>query len=264
MQAARELDLPGYYGKLHCRGDFLQQRVPQAFVDAWDAWLQECVHVSHEQLQDTWLELYLTGPVWRFVLGAGVCDGEGYAGILVPSVDRVGRYFPLTVVAQLEAGHCAFDVACAGTRWFEAAEGIVLDALAAEEIDMDSFDERIARLGRPLTSESAREASSLAGTLRDSAFPTQSDHWHVPLVAAQSLQRAINTLAFREVSRALQPLALWWTEGSQAIAASWLTTRGLPAPRAFTAMLSGQWAGSSWTSVAAGAADALIALPTDE
>lgn len=204
----------GFYGKLPCRGDFLQRRAPMPFVEVWDAWLQECLHASKEQLQDAWLDAYLTGPVWRFVLDAGVCGDDRYAGILVPSVDRVGRYFPLTVVAPLEAGHCPLDVACGASAWFEAAEGLVLDALEAETLDIDAFDESVARLGEPLAAERANESS------------------------AQSLQRAINVFAYPEMSRALKPLTLWWTEGSQALRASCLTLRGLPEARAFAAMLS--------------------------
>lgn len=204
----------GFYGKLPCRGDFLQRRAPMPFVEVWDAWLQECMHASKEQLQDAWLDAYLTGPVWRFVLDAGVCGDDSYAGILVPSVDRVGRYFPLTVVARLEAGHCPLDVACGATTWFTAAEGLVLDALEAETLDIDAFDESVARLGEPLAAERPSESS------------------------AQSLQRAINVFAYPEMSRALKPLTLWWTEGSQALRASCLTLRGLPEARAFAAMLS--------------------------
>ena len=100
---SRPLVNVGFYGKLPCRGDFLQRRAPQDFVDAWDAWLQEGLHESRLRLQDAWLESYLTGPVWRFVFGAGVCGDAAYAGVLVPSGDRGGRFFPLTVFAQLTA-----------------------------------------------------------------------------------------------------------------------------------------------------------------
>ena len=41
----------------------MQRRAPQAFVDAWDAWLQECLHVSRQQLAQRWLDMYLTSPV---------------------------------------------------------------------------------------------------------------------------------------------------------------------------------------------------------
>ncbi len=182
------------------------------------------MHASKEQLQDAWLDAYLTGPVWRFVLDAGVCGDSCYAGILVPSVDRVGRYFPLTVVAPVRAGHCPLDV--------------------------DAFDEGVANLREPLAAESASESASLMRTLGDSAFPLNDVRWHVPLDSAQSLQRAVNVLAYKEMSRGLKPLTLWWTEGSQALGASWLALRGLPEASAFTAMLSGNWTGSGWTSVA--------------
>jgi type VI secretion system protein ImpM len=228
----------GFYGKLPCRGDFLQRRAPMPFVDVWDAWLQECMHASREQLQEAWLDAYLTGPVWRFVLDAGVCGDDSYAGILVPSVDRVGRYFPLTVVAHLEAGHCPLDIACDASAWFEAAETLVLDALEAEMLDIEAFDESVAALRQPLATERASESSSLMHALSDGATPMQSTRWNVPLESAQSLQRAINVFAYREMSRAMKPLTLWWTEGSQTLRASWLTLRGLPEARSFASMLS--------------------------
>lgn len=242
----------GFYGKLPCRGDFLQRRAPQVFVDAWDAWLQAGMQASREQLGDAWLDRYLTGPVWRFALAPGVCEGAAYAGILVPSVDRVGRYFPLTIVAELDERYCPLDVACAPS-WLDAAEALVLDALAAEELDLDRFDEQVAQLGELLVSSGACAPSSLVRALRDSAFPLQAPSWHAPIESAASFQRALNAFAYRELSRALEPLALWWTDGSNALGASWLSTRGLPATSAFSAMLSGDWAGSNWASVGADA-----------
>jgi len=248
----RTLTEVGFYGKLPCRGDFLQRRAPQEFVDAWDAWLQECIHQSRQQLQDSWLDTYLTGPVWRFVLAAGVCGSGAYAGILVPSVDRVGRYFPLTVIAQLDADHCPLDIACSSGGWFESAEALVLDALAAEALDFDTFDEQIALLRDLLAGDSAREATELARLMRPSQFPSQPTRWHVPLGAVASLQCAVNALAWREMSRGTQPLALWWTQGSNALSPCWLSTEGLPEARAFVAMLSGDWASADWSRLRVG------------
>src|SRR5688572_18349977 len=87
----------GFFGKLPCRGDFLRRRVPEEFVAAWDEWLQLCLTQSREQLGDAWRDAYLAGPIWRFVLAEGVCGTGAYAGVLMPSVDRVGRCFPLTI-----------------------------------------------------------------------------------------------------------------------------------------------------------------------
>lgn len=248
----RPLTEVGFYGKLPCRGDFLQRRAPQDFVDVWDAWLQECIHESRQRLQDSWLETYLTGPVWRFVFGPGVCGEGAYAGILVPSVDRVGRYFPLTVIAQLDANDCPLSIACDSAPWFEAAESLVLDALEAEALDFDTFDEQIALLRERLDVASAIESARLFGILRNSEFPGGPSRWHLPLGTTGSIQGAVNAFAYREMARAAQPLALWWTLGSSALSPSFLATRGLPEARAFVAMLSGNWAGADWDVVCAG------------
>ncbi len=249
---SRPLTEVGLYGKLPCRGDFLQRRAPQDFVDVWDAWLQEGIHESRERLQDSWLETYLTAPIWRFVLGSGVCGEAVYAGILVPSVDRVGRYFPLTVLAQLDTDDCPLTLACGNEDWFESAESLALEALEAEALDFDSFDERIARLRGRLDVVGRGESSHMAGVLRNSEFPGVFPRWQFPLSSSDSLQTAVNAFAARELSRIVQPLAIWWTQGSSALAPSWLVTRGLPQAASFVAMLTGHWSTADWAAVGAG------------
>ena len=69
-------------------------------MDAWDAWLRECLTASREALGERWLDVYLTSPAWRFACAPGLLGPLASAGVLVPSVDRVGRYFPLTVLAD--------------------------------------------------------------------------------------------------------------------------------------------------------------------
>ncbi|MEJ0035895.1 MAG: type VI secretion system-associated protein TagF [Gammaproteobacteria bacterium] len=241
----------GFYGKLPCRGDFLQRRAPQGFVDVWDAWLQEGLHESRQRLQDAWLDSYLTGPVWRFVLSAGVCGAGVYAGVLVPSVDRVGRYFPLTVIAQLTAEECPLGVACGMSSWFESAESLAIEAVSAEALDFDTFDEHVALLRERLDAEVAMESAQLTQLFRDERFPADGARWQVPLGAVDSLQSAVNVYAWREMNRTLQPLALWWTQGSGALTPSWLATRGLPDSRASVAMLTGEWTRAEWATMRA-------------
>jgi len=248
---SRPLVNVGFYGKLPCRGDFLQRRAPQDFVDAWDSWLQEGLHESRQRLQEAWLESYLTGPVWRFVLGAGVCGSGAYAGVLVPSVDRVGRYFPLSVIAQLAAEECPLSVACGMSAWFQSAETLAIEAVLAEALDFDTFDEQVALLREQLGGEVALESTYLTQLLGDARFPAEAHRWQVPLRAVDSLQGAINVYAWREMNRTLQPLALWWTQGSGAVTPSWLATRGLPDARASVAMLTGEWAGAEWATMSA-------------
>ena len=51
----------------------------------------------------------------------------------------------------------------------------------------------------------------------------------------------MNVFAARELERTLRPLALWWTDGSDAVVPCWLCNRGLPPPAGFAAMIAGNW-----------------------
>ena len=73
---------------------------------------------------EEWLPIYLTSPIWRFVLSAGLCGGEVVAGVLMPSVDRVGRYFPFTLAVPLAGCSNPAAVPMTGAEWFDKAEGL--------------------------------------------------------------------------------------------------------------------------------------------
>lgn len=97
-------DAWGWFGKLPTLGDFATRRLPAAFVEPWDQWLALGL-ASWREHDAGWLDAYLAGPIWCFELGAGLL-GRGsarWSGVLMPSVDRVGRYFPLTIAAPTAA-----------------------------------------------------------------------------------------------------------------------------------------------------------------
>src|SRR5262245_57724984 len=112
----------GFYGKLPSHGDFVRRRVPDAFVDAWDDWLRECLAASRNALGDRWLDVYLTSPAWRFVCASGACGPSTMLGLMAPSVDRVGRYFPLTIVAELPQYVSLIAAATEAESFFDRAE----------------------------------------------------------------------------------------------------------------------------------------------
>ena len=244
----------GFYGKLPCKGDFLQRWLAQEFLDAWDPWLQRCLSSSREQLQERWLNFYLTSPVWRFAIAEGVCGSGAYAGVMVPSVDRVGRYFPLTVAVQLNTADCLLDLAAEPARkWFDAAESLLLGALEAHDLDLGWFEEQVQALGSPMGEADTTEFSHLRAAMQQTwpAGVGQPLSWQVPLQSVQSLQRAVNVFAALELERTLRPLTLWWTDGSEAVVPCWLCNRGLPAPEGFAAMVAGNWQNAAAPSVPA-------------
>jgi type VI secretion system protein ImpM len=91
----------GWYGKLPGTGDFAQRRLPSRFVAVWDRWLQNGFEHLRSAKSD-WAQSYLEGPIWFFALGPSVIGPKPWLGVLVPSVDSVGRYFPLTIALELD------------------------------------------------------------------------------------------------------------------------------------------------------------------
>jgi type VI secretion system protein ImpM len=89
----------GLYGKLPARGDFVREGLPRDFVEAWDAWWQRGLANTQQRPPDEWRDAWLEAPVWRFLLPPGLCGANGVLGLWMPSVDKAGRYFPLTFAA---------------------------------------------------------------------------------------------------------------------------------------------------------------------
>ena len=242
----------GWFGKLPSHGDFLQRRAPEEFVNSWDPWLQECVAQSREQLGHGWLDVYLTSPVWRFFLSGGVISASSYAGILLPSVDRVGRYFPLTIFAELPADLPPMAVAIHGREWLKTIEALALHALQSEDFDIDQFDDAVQS-----SIETLSNVEQYYGVSLGDGFPAASTHWRVPMLSVDRVAAALIDPLMDMAGRHLQPMTLWWTEGSEDVGASCLVVKSLPEPQRFSSMLDGNWEAGGW----AGDAGDLVLQP---
>ncbi len=212
----------GFFGKVTTHGDFVSRRLPPALVGLWDAWLQAGLQASRELLGERWLDVYLTSPIWRFALAPGVCDEHAWGGVLMPSVDRVGRHFPLTIAAGASGGAALLDWLSCGQAWYEQAEALALSTLQ-EGFVLDRFDAAVQALA-PLPD------APLAGRLGTA-------DWRLELSSFDALAG----LAPQVSAAALRGHSLWWTEGSARVAPSLLMCRGLPAPDVFGGMLAGMW-----------------------
>ena len=117
----------GFFGKVPSHGDFVARRLPAAFTGPWDAWLQAGLADSRARLGAAWLPTYLNSPIWRFALAAGVCGAQAWGGVMMPSVDRVGRYFPFTIACAT-----AGVATTVPGPWYAAIEELALSALGAD------------------------------------------------------------------------------------------------------------------------------------
>jgi type VI secretion system ImpM family protein len=240
----------GFYGKLPSHGDFLRRRVSDRFVDAWDTWLRQCLAASRSALGARWLDVYLTSPAWRFVCAAGACGPVPVIGLLAPSVDQVGRYFPLTLVSELPDDVSLVTAAAASARFFDRAERLVIETLAAERVDFDRFDNGVAALEQELDAIASSWEPVLDGAasavLTDSAQP-----WQLPLRASSDLASAFEQLLSQQLEVKYRPMVLWWTDGSAVVEPSCLLHRGLPGVELYPALLEGSWTEHRWRALPA-------------
>ncbi len=226
----------GIYGKLPARGDFIQRNMPPDCLQAWDDWLQQGLVRSREQLGADWLRYYLNGPLWRFALSAECCGQQPVTGVWMPSVDRVGRYFPLTVMRPVATDADVLALVRGDQAWFEHAEQLLLRGLE-DHLDFDAFLAQVQAVGpAPHTSL----AVSSTGTGQD---------WHCVVPELAALDQAISQLWPLLLARLLPNPTLWWTHGSQDIAACVLLCAGLPDSDRFATLLTGDSSDHHWTRV---------------
>lgn len=225
----------GLYGKLPAHGDFVYRNLPSSFIQAWDTWLQGCVACSQEQLGEDWLDIYLTSPIWRFAFSDGVIDERVWVGIVLPSVDRVGRYFPFSIATPLPASANPMEL-IAQTSWFEAIEILALKALDGQ-LPIDELLQEINRHPcNPLEVYTAvAQQPTQQGTVINMDFAEQSPHSTYP--------HLINNL----LKGSLSSYSVWSTQGSQYVAPCLFYSRGFPAMQGVAAMLDGQWQQRGWS-----------------
>ncbi len=132
----------GFCGKLPARGDFVTTGLPRRFAEAWHDWLQPVLAASRRALGEDWLAAWLEAPVWRFALWPGTCGPDSVLGLWMPSVDSVGRHFPLTFAAIASNAHPALLIR-EGGGFLAAVEGLGLEALA-DDLAPDALTAQLA------------------------------------------------------------------------------------------------------------------------
>src|SRR5262249_23889417 len=187
-------------------------------------------------------------PIWRFALSPGLCGAGAATGVLMPSVDRVGRYFPLTIVAVLAESVDLSAVPVAAADWFDKAEELVRSALA-DAFDFEGFDAQVAALGLPVASAPGAPIAETRSALR------------IAIPSAQAVDQAYRRLAERFLSASYPQCSLWWTSGSDGIPATFIACNGLPPAESFAAFLDGRWDAWGWNGGAPAGLSEVAATP---
>ncbi|MCB1956981.1 MAG: type VI secretion system-associated protein TagF [Rhodocyclaceae bacterium] len=220
----------GWYGKLPATGDFVSRRLSPEFVTAWDAFLGDAIAGSKALLGEAWLEHYLASPIWQFVAFPPVCGAGAWVGLMMPSVDRVGRYFPLTICSRLATVPDTLEEADALLDWLSTLEGAALGALNPEAT-IDDFEAALLRQAElsPLPSERT------AGARPEGRLPAEQGLFmlHEGPEMSAWLARAFAAPA------AFSGHSLWWSfavDGDRIPAA---VVHGLPGSQSYARMIGG-------------------------
>jgi type VI secretion system protein ImpM len=232
MQPARgaTAEPPGWFGKVAMLGDFAHRRLPAEVVRRCDEWLSECIVASRQTLAQDWLDTYLSSPLWYFAWAPRIADASWWFGVLMPSVDAAGRYFPLVVCrdAQVSADPGALAQLA---DWYEAIGRCALATLQPAAT-LDAFEEHLAKTPA-LNCEASDALPAFVASnddLQCADVPAESSSWlrHAPAIALRSVVQQLGGHSF------------WWPQLPASQPSRINLVRGLPAPAQFAAMLQGR------------------------
>ena len=227
--------IAGWYGKIPSLGDFISRRLPAVFIDSWDSWLQQSLIASRAQLGERWLKLYLTGPILRFALMPQVCGATSiWAGVIMPSVDKVGRYFPLTIALGMEARPGMMLTVFSAQTWYAALERIALASLNLDALP-DDLDRNLADNPFPALDSCypRRDAQELATWWRGGGnMPCT-----LTLPTESALPDLFDTTAEFLLTCTAPGKSFWWSVSSEAGPTQLHCFTGLPPENYFSRML---------------------------
>lgn len=221
----------GIFGKLPAHGDFIERNLPRSFTTPLDDWLQRCLASSRELIGANWLDYYLTSPIWRFVLSPGTVDSNTWAGILLPSVDSVGRYFPLTFAQQIPGNSNPYLVQLQNSEWFSAIESVAISCLQ-EALAADESLTRLNNIAAPLITEIDTSVEVTANGFLSSHNSNSIDANYAALLNSWQKSASNNNS---------ESHSLWWNTPSSNRPSSLLNCRGLPNSQQYASMINGQW-----------------------
>lgn len=216
----------GLFGKLGSKRDFIALATPRKFLEVWEPWMQACLSASRHQLGDGWQNAFLSAPIWRFWLGADIC-GASVAGAIMPSIDAVGRYYPLTLhaIADDETSIALPDMD-AQDIWYEDAERFLLATLDPDvsfETTATALEQMHPAGLQPQSKVELIRSGNLVGTT-----PGE-DGFAGSLATLRSTNPGLYAAG-----------TFWWTAGGTDFAPMALSCRGLPDPYDYSTLLTGQ------------------------
>ena len=208
-------------------GDFAHRRLPPPFVTVCDAWLSQGMTASREALGAGWQESYLTAPLWCFAWSPRIVDEQWWFGVLMPSVDAVGRYFPLVIAVSAPQAPSDAQALAQWAQWYESVGHCAMQTLQ-DGATLEAFEQALAAKTTP--TEATANAPADAGDAE----------WQLHTANAAWPQDA-PTIILRSLAARLEAHSILWPQQSSIEHAPPVTVmQGLPAAERFVGLLHGE------------------------
>jgi type VI secretion system protein ImpM len=216
----------GYFGKLPTLGDFIHQVLPQDFANGWHAWLQQSMADARDSLADDFLTYYLNCPAWKFLMAPGVCGVQAVAGLTIPSVDRVGRYFNFTLATVLapETDPCTY--ALRNRNAMEELERLALDILD-EDFSKDEIEMKVRDLSAQFSQPSVQDHQIEAGA----------DYIRISQDGAIPFANHAGGLLSHLITQNLGGYSIWWYGLEGQTRSKLVVSQGMPSADIYLSLL---------------------------
>ena len=219
----------GFYGKLPTYGDFIQKRLPQDFINPWHQWLQSGLLAAREHEPKDWLAYYLNCPAWCFVLSAGICGSQPVAGVTIPSVDKVGRYFNFTMASMLPGDTEPCSFASTRHQWLADIKSLALEILD-QDMDQQSIEESITSQSLELSYSPGYQAT----------FENGADQLRVVYPESTRISEQLPGLLHKLILREHNRYGLWWHRGASQVSSQLVACAEMPSAKAYLGLLMDQ------------------------
>ncbi len=191
----------GFFGKLPGAGDFVVRGFDRPLVTALTQWTDKLVGHLKLGAGDDWTTVFDRLHPVAWVADQGLCGSAPFAGLMRPSLDRVGRRYPLIVGVSLPSDARVAPTAAAGRAWFDYLEGLLYDAWSPG-LGAEALAEALAEA--PPFPEIHRGASA-------AAEPIRSGGWHLRWSGEPRAQDLAAHLLNATASAAIGRHSLFWT-----------------------------------------------------
>lgn len=219
----------GFFGKLPSYGDFIKRNVSPAVIDYWDNWILQAFDNSRSELKEQWKGHFFTSPIWRFTIDSRIVSNETISGLMMPSVDSIGRCYPFFVFCRFSANTDTIKLASMIDDCHEKCEEFLLNLLDTERPDLEMILSQISQFYEPIKRQHIPKIQKTA-SLRHEIY----EH------------NGINEKAFCEVNESFlsalveqhyAPMTVWHRASSQTLPSQYRYFKGMPPIHSFSSFL---------------------------